>query len=387
MSLAQAAPVALPPMEGSVQAQSQLPSALFKGKKGAFRKLLAGLLQASGKEGKAEGPALGAGEPRSAKSLKNAVRLTREQAPRAAHEGALLEVGREAARQKPAVNAAAADEAGAKAAVSARADEGPVKKKARSADESGSQADAMALALFREREGKNRLSPERDKKTESVESKASERKERKGRGFTIDLQDLRRDAPEGSPMAEAGKKPLQQSSGGNERDMVIDLPSSQDRKDTRAAKAMGSTGASFSNRLAQALQDTYNQELVRNAQIILRDGDSGTIRLNLRPESLGSVKIALDLADNKVTGRIVVQSEAAREAFERNLDGLTQSFVDSGFGAASLEVAVDSRSSGGADARPDWAGGGGDRESSESAVAGAARYEAASASGALDLLA
>jgi hypothetical protein len=47
------------------------------------------------------------------------------------------------------------------------------------------------------------------------------------------------------------------------------------------------------------------------------------------------------MEDNRLTGRIFVESAAAREAFRNALDGLQTRLVESGFGAADLEMAWD----------------------------------------------
>ncbi len=103
-------------------------------------------------------------------------------------------------------------------------------------------------------------------------------------------------------------------------------------------------GADFQSLLAQKLHDGWNGEIVKNAHIVLKDGDSGMIRLRLKPESLGDVKIELNLSDKNISGRIVVQSDEAKHAFERNLNDLADAFRQGGFESAKLEVSVGSGS-------------------------------------------
>jgi len=98
------------------------------------------------------------------------------------------------------------------------------------------------------------------------------------------------------------------------------------------------------------MQEAWNGEIVQSARIVLRDGDSGTIRLRLRPESLGNVKIELNLTDNNISGRIVVESDEAKSAFERNMSELSDAFRRGGFESASLQVSVGSGSGSGANA-------------------------------------
>jgi flagellar hook-length control protein FliK len=91
--------------------------------------------------------------------------------------------------------------------------------------------------------------------------------------------------------------------------------------------------------LARELHQNLNGDIVRHASILLKDGGEGLIRLSLRPESLGNVKIRLEMAENKVTGHIVVESDEALRAFEREIHSLEQAFRDSGFEGANLDIA------------------------------------------------
>lgn len=102
----------------------------------------------------------------------------------------------------------------------------------------------------------------------------------------------------------------------------------------------------FSALLAERLKEAWNGEIVQSAHIVLKDGDSGVIRLRMRPESLGNVKIELNLADNSISGKIVVESDEAKSAFERNMAELGDAFRQGGFESAKLEVSVGSGGSG-----------------------------------------
>jgi hypothetical protein len=52
------------------------------------------------------------------------------------------------------------------------------------------------------------------------------------------------------------------------------------------------------------------------------------------------------MAENKISGHIVVESEEALRAFEREIHTLEQAFRDSGFESATLNAALDYRNSG-----------------------------------------
>jgi len=97
-------------------------------------------------------------------------------------------------------------------------------------------------------------------------------------------------------------------------------------------------GNSLENMLARELHQNFNGDIVRHASMALRDNGMGTIKLMLRPETLGNVKIHLELSENKITGRIVVESLDALNAFRKEISSLEQAFKDSGFADASFDL-------------------------------------------------
>ena len=102
-------------------------------------------------------------------------------------------------------------------------------------------------------------------------------------------------------------------------------------------------------------------KIAEQARFILKDNDRGEIRLTLYPESLGKVKIALNLNGHHLDGRIFVENQSVKDVFQQNLSSLTQSLKDSGWNELSLNVTV-----GGQDQQRD----GSERRSSEGASAG-----------------
>ncbi|MCL2832251.1 MAG: flagellar hook-length control protein FliK [Treponema sp.] len=111
-------------------------------------------------------------------------------------------------------------------------------------------------------------------------------------------------------------------------DIRVDLlPETAAAKSNPGGEKTG-TGRSFEDMLSQKLDDGLNSDIVRQAQVILRDGGEGTIKLSLKPESLGNVKIRLEMTENKITGHIIVESGEALRAFERELPVLEKAFAD-----------------------------------------------------------
>lgn len=101
--------------------------------------------------------------------------------------------------------------------------------------------------------------------------------------------------------------------------------------------AAGSKEASFGAMLSNQLQNNAT-EFVRTGSIILRDGNMGTINLVLHPESLGNVKISLELNDKLVSAQIQVASEEAFQAFKDSISSLKQAFAESGFDTGSFDL-------------------------------------------------
>jgi len=93
--------------------------------------------------------------------------------------------------------------------------------------------------------------------------------------------------------------------------------------------------------LARKLDAQAGNDIVRQVKVVLNRSDSGEVQINLRPDNLGRVRVRIQLIDNRLTGRIFVESAAAHEAFRNTLDGLQARLVESGFGAADLELAWD----------------------------------------------
>lgn len=101
-----------------------------------------------------------------------------------------------------------------------------------------------------------------------------------------------------------------------------------------------SNGLSHSSELLRQLRESGNRQIVKHTGIILKDNSSGEIKLVLKPENLGDVRIRLQLSENSITGKILVDNQMVRAAFEQNLEALYKAFKESGFDSASLDVQV-----------------------------------------------
>jgi len=144
---------------------------------------------------------------------------------------------------------------------------------------------------------------------------------------------------EGAANANAGETRIVSDGSGKDVLIEVRLPT---QNGTSSATTVWETrsGQVLENMLARELHQHLNGDIVRQASIILREGTDGVIRLALRPESLGNVKIHLEMAENKITGYIVVESEEALRAFEKELASLEKEFRDSGFDGAELQMSL-----------------------------------------------
>jgi len=118
-------------------------------------------------------------------------------------------------------------------------------------------------------------------------------------------------------------------------DMEIEIPTRFEGRDTPRSAAM---------EFARRLDGQVGNEIVRQIRIVLNRSSAGELRINLKPEKLGRVRVEIQLKDNHLRGKFFVESSAAREVFKGALDGLQAKLLESGFGAADLEMARDESS-------------------------------------------
>ena len=103
------------------------------------------------------------------------------------------------------------------------------------------------------------------------------------------------------------------------------------------SQTAGANGSQFQAMLTNQIQQSA-PELVKAGNIILKDNDVGQIKLVLNPESLGNVKIDLHISEKNITGRIIVASAEAYNAFKESADSLRQAFISSGFETAGFDL-------------------------------------------------
>jgi hypothetical protein len=179
------------------------------------------------------------------------------------------------------------------------------------------------------------FSEKKPEKTDEARPGETKPRDRRKDRVLVEVRDERTHVSAEAPPELRVQEPLR----AGEREFAVELRPSGER--AFAGESPGAEKAvpgGFENLLAERLAGNLSPDIVKQAAILLRDGGEGTIRLSLKPETLGKVKIHLEMAENKISGHIVVESEEALRAFEKEIHTLEQSFRDSGFTDASLDL-------------------------------------------------
>ena len=134
--------------------------------------------------------------------------------------------------------------------------------------------------------------------------------------------------------------PPPETEGANIR--VIELGSDSPSREGSQRTAEGNPTAAPS--FSEILKEKGIGQLVKQTGILLKDDNRGEIKLILKPEALGKVRIRLNLEDSRIVGRILVETSSVKEAFSQNLEELQRSLRESGFESAHLEVSVEGES-------------------------------------------
>ena len=130
---------------------------------------------------------------------------------------------------------------------------------------------------------------------------------------------------------------MQKQADGNIQ-MTMELAARAEQNITSSsAQAAGAEGSNFQAMLSNAVQENA-PDFVKAGNIVLKDGNQGSINLVLRPEGLGNVKISLNLDDKNLSAQIVVHTKEAMDAFRESIPSLKQAFTESGFETGSFDL-------------------------------------------------
>ena len=193
---------------------------------------------------------------------------------------------------------------------------------------------------------KDKIAGLRNKQGNESSIKQDDLRSRSRKNLTFDVKDMRTETVNNTQSFkafEASSGRVQDSSPAREITLELRIPESRSMSQSTAQTTWETrAGTALENMLARELHQNFNGDIVRHASIALRNGGEGTIKLALKPESLGNVKIHLEMTENKITGRIVVESTEALNAFRKELSALEQAFRDSGFANADLDLSLTS---------------------------------------------
>lgn len=125
---------------------------------------------------------------------------------------------------------------------------------------------------------------------------------------------------------------------GNSAQMTLDLANNVQQNLTSSnTQSAAASNSNFQAMLTNQIQQNA-YDFVKTGSIILKDNDVGSIKLILHPESLGNVKIDLQISDNTINGKIVVASQEAFNAFKDSMDSLKQAFMQNGYETSNFDL-------------------------------------------------
>lgn len=125
----------------------------------------------------------------------------------------------------------------------------------------------------------------------------------------------------------------------NSLSFTVNFEQSVQNITSQNAQNAASQGSTFQEMFAQTLNN-HVPEFVKAGTLVLKNNNQGEINMNLKPESLGNVKLFLQVSDKVITGQITVHSKEAMEAFKQNLEGIKQAFVANGFEEANINLVL-----------------------------------------------
>jgi flagellar hook-length control protein FliK len=96
----------------------------------------------------------------------------------------------------------------------------------------------------------------------------------------------------------------------------------------------------FDQHMMKSLRENLSKEMVKHTRIIVREDGTGELRIVLKPESLGSIRMRLNMQNNHIDGRIIVENNNVRNVVESALDNLQHALQQEGFNSISLKVSV-----------------------------------------------
>ncbi len=162
---------------------------------------------------------------------------------------------------------------------------------------------------------------------------------------------------DGSPESAKTKNPISEQSQEKFASMVPGM-----ERSTETNNSISSPDAAAPSRSEELIH-----KLAERIQVQLRDG-KGEIRIQLKPDNLGSLEIRAESGSNGVIARITAESGSVKNYLENNLNLLQQSLQDQGLKIDRIQVniqdALDSQSTSGQSTQFGHAGSGNNHDES-----------------------
>ncbi len=147
-------------------------------------------------------------------------------------------------------------------------------------------------------------------------------------------------APKDKPVQEVGV-----ASG--ESDGKKEDSQSSDQKSSGFAEALNQADKKVSEKSDFQIPQTGEKERTVKAPDIIKEisrfiqkSEKSSITLNIEPEQLGKVKIALEVADNIISARIEVENEAVKHIVENKINELYSNLSQNGVQLSSVNVSL-----------------------------------------------
>ncbi len=124
-------------------------------------------------------------------------------------------------------------------------------------------------------------------------------------------------------------------------DQIAYFGSSQAAQDAKSKPSSSDKGASLlSNESVRTFQEILKNELVTNTRFVIRDGGSGELQIELKPESLGKLRFKVNIDNNRIDGKIFVENNNARELVEQSVQNLSDALMKEGFESVNIQVSL-----------------------------------------------
>ncbi len=81
-------------------------------------------------------------------------------------------------------------------------------------------------------------------------------------------------------------------------------------------------------------------EVMNEFSKLIQEGQKQTMTLQLSPESMGKVRLIVDMVENQIVTRIEVENESVKQFMQSNIEQLKQNLVSSGINLGSVNVSL-----------------------------------------------